>query len=262
MAYIFLPVQSNFMTTQSNGRNCTAAVEIKGSSVTLPIVRLLNADTAAVITQLQERIDQAPDFFRGAPVVVDLSALADEQHIDLETLVKELRQLEMIPVGLRGGSEALRQSARSLNLACLAESAIPEPRPQKPDTKVQPVESPKPEAQTTSPPPASHALLITQPVRSGQRVYAKGTDLIVMSSVGYGAEIMADGHIHVYNTLRGRALAGVHGDTECRIFCRDMQAELVSIAGHYRISDDLEEEVRGKSVQIYMRDSALIIESF
>ncbi len=246
------------MTTQSNGRNRTAAVEIKGSSVTLPIVRLLDADMAAVTAQLQEKVEQAPDFFRGAPVVVDLSLLSDEGKIDLESLVKTLRQLEMIPVGLRGGNEILRRSALSLNLACLADTVLPETRSQKPESKPHSVQAPAP----ASPPPASHAMLITQPVRSGQRVYAKGTDLIVLASVGYGAEIMADGHIHVYNTLRGRALAGVRGDKECRIFCRDMQAELVSIAGHYRISDDLEEAVRGKSVQIYMRDTSLIIESF
>jgi len=148
--------------------------------------------------------------------------------------------------------------AASLDLACLAETSIPETRPQKAEPRGRPQ---RPPVQATTPPPPSHALLITQPVRSGQRVYAKGTDLIVMAPVGYGAEIMADGHIHVYNTLRGRALAGVRGDTECRIFCRDLQAELVSIAGNYRISEDLEEELRGQPVQIYMRDTALIIES-
>ncbi len=240
------------MTTQSNGPDRKTAVEIKGSAVTLPIVRLFDADMAAVTAQLQQKVEQAPDFFRGAPVVVDLSLLPEGAEVDLEPLVKTLRRLEMIPVGLRGGSEALRKTALSLHLASLADTAIAEARPARSE--------PKPSS--VQPPAAAHAMLITQPVRSGQRVYAKGTDLIVLASVGYGAEIMADGHIHVYNTLRGRALAGVRGDRECRIFCRDMQAELVSIAGHYRISDDLEEAVRGKSVQIYMRETSLIIEAF
>ncbi len=247
------------MTTQSNGPDRKTAVEIKGSAVTLPIVRLLDTDMAAVTTQLQQKVEQAPDFFRGAPVVVDLSLLPEGAEVDLEPLVKTLRRLEMIPVGLRGGSEALRKTALSLHLASLADTAIAEARPARSEPKPSSVQPP---ASAAPPPAAAHAMLITQPVRSGQRVYAKGTDLIVLASVGYGAEIMADGHIHVYNTLRGRALAGVRGDRECRIFCRDMQAELVSIAGHYRISDDLDEAVRGKSVQIYMRDTSLIIEAF
>lgn len=246
------------MSTQSNGRNRQAAVEIKGSAVTLPIVRLLNADMAAITEQLHQRIEQAPDFFRGAPVVIDVSALANESEeaTDLSTLIESLQGMGMIPVGLRGGGEAIRQAAAASNLACLADAPPAEIRGRPAETSSQTSEPVPPTASSPA-----HALLITQPVRSGQRVYAKGTDLIVMAPVGYGAEIMADGHIHVYGTLRGRALAGVRGDSECRIFCQDLQAELISIAGHYRVSEDLEEAVRGKAVQVYMDDTALIIEA-
>lgn len=231
----------------SNGFKPPPVVELKGGSITLPIIRLLSSDTAAVVGQLAQQIAKAPEFFRSAPVVIDASALTDPANLDLKMLVEQCEQLGVIAVGLRGGNDALRRHASALKLALLADVQVPG-RAQ----SLEPMERK---------PAACRSLLITQPVRSGQRVYAKGTDLIVLASVSHGAEIMADGHIHVYGTLRGRALAGVRGDTECRIFCRDLEAELVSIAGHYRVNEDLDESVRGRSVQIYMQDSALIIES-
>ncbi|GAB6068792.1 septum site-determining protein MinC [Methylothermus subterraneus] len=227
------------------------AVEIKGGSVTLPSVRLLSSNLAAVVAQLSQKVAQAPEFFRSAPVVIDVSALADPSKLDLVALLEQCDRLGMIPVGLRGGDDALRRRAVACKLALLADT----PGRAAPLVEI----APKPEA-VPEPRPA-RSLLITQPVRSGQRVYAKGSDLIVLASVGHGAEVLADGHIHIYGALRGRALAGVRGDTACRIFCRDLQAELVSIAGHYRISEDLDESVRGRSVQIYMQDTALVIES-
>ncbi len=240
------------MTTDPQGHNRPPAVEIKGGSVTLPIVRLRSTDMMTVAAQLRRSVERAPEFFRRAPVVIDVSALPDEAEINLAYLLGQLQQMGMIPVALRGGGPALRELAAAQRLALLADAPVPE-------TRVTETSSPPP---PPSPPPPSKAMLVTQPVRSGQRIYARGSDLVVLAAVGYGAEIMADGHIHVYGTLRGRALAGVHGDKGCRIFCRDLQAELVSIAGHYRISEDLDETVRGRTVQVYMRDTALIIEAF
>jgi septum site-determining protein MinC len=101
-------------------------------------------------------------------------------------------------------------------------------------------------------------VLITQPVRSGQRIYAAG-DLVILAQVSAGAEIIAEGNIHVYNTIRGRALAGVQGNTQARIFCFDLQAELISIAGNYKVSEDLDESMRNKPVQIYLQGQSLII---
>ena len=116
---------------------------------------------------------------------------------------------------------------------------------------------PEPQAQPSDP-ETSQALLITQPIRSGQRIYAKG-DLVITAQVSAGAEIMAEGNIHVYNTLRGRASAGVQGNTEARIFCFDLQAEIVSIAGIYKVSEDIDDAFRNKPVQIYLQDQAFII---
>ena len=102
--------------------------------------------------------------------------------------------------------------------------------------------------------------MITHPVRSGQRIYAAGGDLIVVASVSSGAELLADGNIHVYGALRGRALAGVTGDTSRRIFCYDLQAELVAIAGRYRVSEDIAPSTRGRPVQVLLQDRTLCID--
>ncbi|HHJ40126.1 MAG: hypothetical protein AXA67_07515 [Methylothermaceae bacteria B42] len=243
------------MTADSAEQKRSPVVEIKGGSVTLPIVKLLGTDITAIVTQLKQRVKQSPDFFRSAPVMIDATALEEDALIDLAALVEHLRGFEMVPMGIRGGGPDLREVATSLKLALLSQSSAPEVQPQKPPSPRPEKKAPKPVASV----PAT-SLLIDQPVRSGQRVYARNCDLIVTAPVSYGAEIIADGHIHVYDTLRGRALAGVQGDTHCRIFCHDLQAELISIAGHYRISEDLDEKVQGRPVQIRLQDTTLIID--
>jgi septum site-determining protein MinC len=102
----------------------------------------------------------------------------------------------------------------------------------------------------------------TQPVRSGQRVYARERDLIVTAAVGAGAEIMADGCVHVYGTLRGRAMAGVRGDTNARLFCQEFRAELVAIAGVFRVFETLPEELAGHPVQAWLEGEALRFSRF
>jgi septum site-determining protein MinC len=124
------------------------------------------------------------------------------------------------------------------------------------------VEAKKPKAQAPEPETKdllqTGTTLITTPIRSGQRVYAAG-DLIIVAPVSPGTEILAEGNIHVYGALRGRALAGVQGNTEARIFCNDLQAELISIAGNYKISEDLNPNVRNKPVQIFLDKHTLVI---
>ncbi|MEN8261318.1 MAG: septum site-determining protein MinC, partial [Pseudomonadota bacterium] len=215
------------------------AIELKSSSITIPVLRVLRADITAVTTQLSQKISQAPEFFRNAPIILDVHEIAGANgKIDLKALVGRLRSEGMLPVGIRGGSEAQMKTARSLDLASLPDGGS-EP---KAAAAAQPA-APAHEASSTR--------LVTQPIRSGQRVYAAG-DLVILAQVSAGAEIMADGNIHVYGTLRGRALAGIKGNTECRIFCSDLQAELVSISGHYRISEDIDNSLRGTPVQIYL----------
>jgi septum site-determining protein MinC len=229
--------------------------ELKAGTFTLPLLRLLGTDMDAVARQLSEKVAKAGGFFHNAPVVIDLKEVAGAD-VEFPLLVGLMRGHGMIPVGVRGGTQAQNRAAEALELAVLADS-----RPHRseiPDgasRAAEPVKAPPP------PPPAPSATkLVSKPIRSGQRVYAPGGDLVVLAQVSSGAEIMADGHIHVYAALRGRALAGVKGNQEARIFCHDLQAELVSVAGHYRISENIDSRLRGRPVQIYLDDRTLHIE--
>ncbi|HVZ35347.1 MAG TPA: septum site-determining protein MinC, partial [Polyangiaceae bacterium] len=102
-------------------------------------------------------------------------------------------------------------------------------------------------------------LMLRAPLRSGQVVYAEQCDAVVMAPVNAGAEIIADGNIHIYSSLRGRALAGAHGNEEARIFCKSLEADLVAIAGCYLRADEIPEKCRGRPAQIYLENGHLII---
>ncbi len=233
------------------------ALEFKSSSLTVPILLLACNDLAQIRLQLQEKIAQAPEFFKHSPVLVDLQKL-NNQNLDLHLsdIVNLLREHEFMPIGIRGGTESQNQDAWSMNLPVhsLHSSAVSTQPASNAKTKALPV----PEVNIKPADSSNQNKLISQPVRSGQRVYAKG-DLIVTATVSAGAEIMAEGNIHVYGTLRGRALAGVLGDIDSRIFCSDLQAELISIAGIYQLSDDLSPEIAHKPVQVSLHNQTLII---
>jgi septum site-determining protein MinC len=230
----------------SQSPELSPAFEIKSGSVNLPILKLLTVDVGLISSQLRQKIRQAPDFFRNAPLLIDLNNLDDaDAAIDFPALSLTLRDCGLVPEGICGGDGPQHQAAQAVGLSVLT-LARHEPPPQPSSPKALPEEM--------------HSKIIEQPVRSGQRVYVAGGDLVVMSQVSAGAEIMADGNIHVYGTLRGRALAGVQGNLGCRIFCHDLQAELVSIGGHYKISENIDDSVRGVPVQIYLQDQSLIIQ--
>jgi septum site-determining protein MinC len=231
----------------------SAAFEIKAGSITLPILKLFDNEIERFAQQFRAKVRQAPEFFRHAPIVIDLHELAaDREPVDVREIVSILRLMDLVPVGVRGGNPEQHAAAQAAGLAVLAEGRhdnhnhAPAPPP---------AAAPAPAPST---PPA--AKVVDHPVRSGQRIYAAGSDLIVLAQVSAGAEVMADGNIHIYSCLRGRALAGVQGNLDARIFCTDLQAELVAIGGHYKISENLDEGVRRKPVQVYLRDSALIVE--
>ena len=228
--------------------------EVRASSISLPALRLFTGDLDAIVESLEDKIRQAPEFFRDAPVVIDVSGL--EEDVGLAELCGILRGRGMVPVGIRGGSAGLVESAKSVHLAVFRDVRHDHPVPSAPPAKA-PVEA-KPAVSKAA--EAVVTKVVQQPVRSGQRIYAVGGDLIVLAPVSAGAEIMADGNIHVYGSLRGRALAGVQGNVASRIFCMDLQAELVSVAGHYKISENLDPSVRNKPVQIYLNQNSLIIE--
>ncbi len=226
---------------------------LKASSFTLPTLKLFGSDLEQVAETLSSKVVQAPDFFRNTPVVIDLQELDDaESSVDFPLLVGLLRGYGMVPVGVRGGSDAQNDAACAMELAVLAGPKGPAAGGAK-----KPLRGPaRPQARGFA---ASR--LVSRPVRSGQRLYARGSDLIVTAAVSAGAEILADGNIHVYGPLRGRALAGVKGNRGCRIFCQNLQAELVAVAGHYRVNENLGPQDTGKPVQIYLNERRLVIEA-
>lgn len=231
--------------------NQTTAVTLRGSLFTLSVLQLNTLDKAEIDKELKSLIRQAPKFFAQAPVVIDL------QHVSSETvpfaeLTQLLRTHGMIPVGVRGGSQAQHETAKEQSLAVLSLAKRNEPtlatRQPDADTK----ESKKVEVTRKSP-----SLVITKPVRSGQQHYAEGADLIVIGPVSQGAELLADGNIHVYGALRGRALAGISGDQSARIFCHSLEAELVSVAGRYVVNESLIKSKPNTPHQIYLDGETL-----
>ncbi len=236
--------------THSDSAEFSHAFEIKSGGINLPLLKLLIADVEIISQHLSLKIKQAPDFFRNAPMAIDLHGLDnDNVEIDLAALVRAMRSCGLVPVGVCGGFERQHQAAQAAGLTVLTLARQESPQHAH-------AQAAKPKTQ----PEESHGRIVEQPVRSGQRIYAAGGDLVVISQVSAGAEIMADGNIHVYGTLRGRALAGVQGNLGCRIFCLDLQAELVSVGGHYKISENIDDSLRGFPVQIYLQDQSLIIQ--
>jgi septum site-determining protein MinC len=236
--------------TQNSAAKHPPAFELKGRMLTLSVLQLFSTDQKALATQLDARMASMPELFRHLPVVLDLEAVQG-QALDLPALVDALRQRGLIPVGIRAVNAESQEQAVAAGLGVMNIGMEPARR-------AEPVQ--RPEAAAAAAPAAGAAMLVRQPVRSGQQIYARGGDLVVMAPVSAGAEVLADGHIHIYGPLRGRALAGVQGDTQARIFCQSLEAELVSIAGAYRISENIQETGRRQPVQIYLDGEALCIE--
>ncbi len=236
----------------------SSSIDLRASSFTLPVLTLLDTDTKSISEQLQHKVKQAPEFFKNAPLVIDMGQLGSQATIDFESLMDRIKLLGITPIGIRGGDEAQNSAAQSFGLALLADTRANSTAEKLPVQKK--ASEPVKQASKSDLTSQSSALLVTQPVRSGQRVYAVDNDLVVLAAVSPGAEVMADGNIHIYGVLRGRALAGVKGNTDTRIFCQDLQAELIAISGHYQISEGIDETLRGKPTQIRLRDSSLLIE--
>ena len=232
------------------------ALTIRGASVTLQVAHLADADLARIEAELAAKVSQAAGLFRDAAIVIDLQEV---QHLDLDLrgLARLFRTQGLIPVGVRNGSAAHHAAAQAAGLALLQGGRRVERAP-----APAPPETPPPAPAPAAPPPAApRSRLVTQPVRSGQRAFNAAGDLIVVASVNTGAEVLAAGNVHVYGPLRGRAMAGVNGDTQARILTTCMQAELVAIAGVYRsIESDLPDEVREKPAQVFLKGDRLFIE--
>lgn len=225
----------------------TQAFKLKGRLYTLTVLHILDSDTANFASYLTEVILKAPRMFEKTPVVLDVSDV-EKDEIDLHYFCQALREQGLIPVAIQGADARLQTLAIACGLALLGASSLQD----KPlmddmlDSKTKPAEGIK-------------TKLLTTPVRSGQQVVSLGGDLVIISAVGHGAELLAEGNIHVYGALRGRALAGIDGNKQARIFCHQLDAELVSIAGFYRLRDEIEPP--SGPCQIYLQDDHIVIES-
>jgi len=224
--------------------------QIRGRSFTAVVLELAGAADQAFYEALDALLKQAPHFFTNAPFVIDLDKAASLQlNGDFTRLVRELRGRKLSVIGVQNGSMGQNAAALGAGLITLQGGRD--------------VPAERDGGRAAAPGVAEAApatLLITEPVRSGQRIFADRGDLVVVSSVSSGAELIAQGSIHVYGRLRGRALAGVNGDKTARIFCQSLEAELVAIAGLYRTSDDLGPAVRQQRVQAFLQDERLCLE--
>ena len=245
-----------------------ASFEFKGTSLPLTAVVLRSTDLIALASELEARMNENPDFFDQDPVLIDLSAVRDsDEPLNFEVLAALLRNHRMVPIAVRGGSAGQMAAASAAGLGAAPDSPL----------RNDPVGGPREAVDAVAPAPVieireiirevevpvggSATVVIDKPLRSGQQVYARGGDLVVLAAVSFGAEVMADGNIHIYAPLRGRALAGVRGDTDARIFTTCLEPQLISIAGIYRTTEvPIAEEVAGKPAQVRLVGEKIVID--
>lgn len=230
--------------------NAPATFEIKSANLPLVALLLKSADLTLFRQELQQRYGDMPAFFDNDPLLIDLSLLPDTVvTVDFAALVNTLRSYSLLPIAVRGGKAELIAQAQAVGLV-LATDAIVQ-RSAAAATPSPASSAAAPATQPAAPVVPTSSMVIDKPLRSGQQVYARGRDLIVMAMVNPGAEVIADGHIHVYAPLRGKAMAGARGNTEARIMALSMEAQLLSIAGVYRTSENaLPPSVHGKAAQV------------
>ena len=242
------------------------AGELKIGQVGVANLRIRTLDVDRLAAEMRERVERAPKLFARAAVIVDFNTLpAIPDAETARALVDALREAGVLPVALAYGSTDNAKLAEALGLPLLAKfraqyepaTGSTKPEPEEPVARKE--APPAPDSGTAQPAPGQPGLMQTTPVRSGQQVYADNRDLTVLGTVGAGAEVIADGSIHVYGALRGRALAGAQGNGKARIFCREFLAELVAIAGHYKVLEEIPKDLRGKPAQVWLDGEELKI---
>ena len=240
--------------------NAPVIFDLKSAALTLVALVLKTTDWLELGNELEERFGNVPVFFDQDPVAIDLSQVRDAPgDIDFAGLLALLRRHKMVPIAAKGGSAHQMEAARAAGLVEAPEGAGPSAAP--------PRAAAMPEVVLTEvirevPIAAPPALVVDKPLRSGQQVYARGADLVVLAVVSFGAEVIADGSIHVYAPLRGRAIAGAKGNADARIFTTCMEPQLVSIAGVYRTTEtELPADVLGKAAQVRLDGGRLVVEA-
>lgn len=255
-------------TVVSHGKQ---AFRLKGTAPALTLLYMLTEDLDAVEKQLSDHLRLMPQFFLYAPMLVDLTELG-ERRIDLAGLAQLLRRHKLVPVAVRNPTDAQQVQAVQAGWAVL-QSGLASPRQRRgvearaaaaaytsdaegsaAQVAVEPLAAPSADASEQLP-----GLTIKAPVRSGQVIHAVGGDLVVLAPVSVGAEIIADGNIHVYAPLRGKALAGAQGNSDASIFCLGLEAEFLSIAGRYLMADQIPDAARGQPARAYLDGDSLMI---
>lgn len=219
-------------------------LELKGRMLSTTRVRVLKADLAAIETQLAELARQMPQAVKGMAALIE-----SDELLDLPALIEKLRAVGMQPLGVVDGP--LAAAAAAIGLPVLPKEAA------RASANATPA---APAAAAPQPAVRKSTRIITEPVRSGQQIYAEGGDLVVMGAVSPGAEVIADGCIHVFGPLRGRALAGARGDESARVFARKFEAELVAVAGLYAVAEQIKNAPAGQPAQVLMHNGKLVIE--
>ncbi len=223
-----------------------ACFQFRANFLPCTVLQITRYDWEALEQQLVSAISNAPPFFTDLPVIIDLDKIKSLGVLNFIKLKEVLLANKMIPVGIRGGSEEQHLSAALVGMPTLTASRLSTAET-KPKKKEEPI--------------ARLTKLVTTPIRSGMQIYARESDLIVTAAVSQGAEILADGNIHVYGSLRGRVLAGVQGNLQARIYCRTLDAELVSIAGYYLTKEDILNSPLGDGMkQIYLENEQVRID--
>lgn len=262
-------------------------LEIKGTTLAMTVLQaaLRSADLPSLADSLTDQYGPSSDFFSFEPTVIDLGELPADIELDWAGLLPLLRRYQVAPIGVRNASPAQAEAARNVGLIVVEEAETQvrhNPRraeaetptaaaaaPAQAELDIAPANAPANEAPAAAPAPAAAAeaapsgtLVLDKPLRSGQQVYARGGDLVVLAMVSPGAEVIADGNIHIYAPLRGRALAGARGDANARIFTTCFEAELTSVAGVYRTFEPgSEKSLIGKPVQIRLEGEKLVLEA-
>lgn len=250
----------------ANPMDYEQAGELKFGQVGIANLRVRTLDPARLGAEMAERVQRAPKLFARAAVVLDFGGLSRCPDAgQAGAVIDALRAAGVLPVALAYGTREMEELSQAVGLPLLAKFRASYEREGEPE----PAPPPRKSAAEPAPPPAPAAvparnaepgLMHVHPVRSGQQVYAQDRDLTVCATVGAGAEVIADGSIHVYGALRGRALAGAGGLASARIFCREFHAELVAVAGHYKVLEEIPKELLGKAVQIWLENDKLRIE--
>ena len=236
------------------------AFDLKGEMSLLNVLVLCTPSLVTIRADLEEKLQQSGQALQRSPIIVDCQLLAEQaSELDLVGLKQLLVGAGLIPVGLRNFPEALEDSVdeaiwpllRPKGQAAPVSTMAVEPTPveQSPEAHK--------EAQTRQ--AVQRLIVVERPVRSGQQVYCPDGDIVVMQQTSAGSELLAGGSVHIYGTLRGRVLAGIHGDTNARIFCQKLEAELIAIAGRYRLLDEIDSELKGQAVMVYLQDEKLKI---